>query len=323
MRAFITGATGFIGGHVARRLRDRGDDVVALVRNPQRAEALRRLGCKLAPGDLSDIANLRESMKGCDSVFHIAASYKVGVKEEQCREMHEANVDGTRNVLEAAIHADADRIVYVSTVGYFGNTKGQIVDETFTRSDLEWLSCYDETKHLAHEVARGYIDKGAPVLIAMPGGVYGPGDTSDLKLFFDLARRGRAKVLMLPGTGFNFLHVEDAATGIILVHDRGELGASYVLGGELSTMGELTKKIASFSGHKPPKRELPVGLMKAAVPIWGLLAPLLKLPPNLRELIKSGDGVTYWATDAKARNELGYSPRDLDTGLKQTLDAWA
>lgn len=272
------------------------------------------------PGDLSDVASLRNAMQGCDSVFHVAASYKVGVKDEECKQMHEANVDGTRNVIEAAVQADVGRIVYVSTIGYFGNTKGQVVDETFTRSDLDWLSCYDETKYLAHEVARDYIDKGAPVLIAMPGGVYGPGDTSDLRRLVEFARRGRAKVLMMPGTGFNFLHVEDAVAGIVLVHDRGTVGESYVLGGELSTMGELIQKIASLSGHKPPKRELPVGVMKAVVPIWGLIAPLLKLPPNLKELIKGGDGVTYWATDAKAREQLSYSPRGLDTGLQQTLD---
>lgn len=321
MRAFITGATGFIGGHVARQLRERGDEVVALVRSPQKGQPLIRLGCELMPGDLSDVAGLRDAMKSCDSIFHVAASYKVGVKGEECIQMHEANVDGTRNVLEAALQADAGRIVYVSTIGYFGNTKGQVVDETFVRSDLDWLSCYDETKYLAHEVARDYIGKGAPVMIAMPGGVYGPGDTSDLRRLFDLARRGRAKLLMMPDTGFNFLHVEDAVAGIVLVHDRGTVGESYVLGGELSTMGEMIKKIASLSGHKPPKREVPVGVMKAAIPIWGLLAPLLKLPPNLRELIKGGDGVTYWATDAKARKELGYSPRDLETGLTQTLDA--
>ncbi len=273
------------------------------------------------PGDLSDVAGLRDAMKGCDSIFHVAASYKVGVKDEECRQMHEANVDGTRNVIEAAVQADAGRIVYVSTIGYFGNTKGQVVDETFVRSDLDWLSCYDETKYLAHEVARDYIDKGVPIVIAMPGGVYGPGDTSDLRRLFDLARRGRAKVLMLPGTGFNFLHVEDAAAGVILVYDRGTPGESYVLGGELSTMGELITRIASLSGHKPPRRELPVRVMKAAIPIWGLLARLLKLPPNLKELIKGGDGVTYWATDAKARRELGYSPRALGVGLRQTLDA--
>lgn len=297
--------------------------MVALVRSPEKAGALGRLGCELVPGDLSDIATLRGAMKGCESVFHIAAMYKVGVTEDDCRKMHEANVEGTRKVMEAAVEVDAGRIVYVSTIGHFGNTNGEIVDEDFVRTDLDWLSCYDETKYLSHEVVREYIDKGVPVLIVMPGGVYGPGDTSDLRRLVDLARRGRAKLLMMPETGFNFLHVEDAATGIVLVHDKGRVGGSYVLGGELSTMGQLIRKIASLSGKKPPNRELPVGLMKAAVPVWGPFARLFKLPPNLRELIRGGAGVTYWATDEKARTELGYAPRDLDTGLKQTLDAMA
>jgi dihydroflavonol-4-reductase len=248
--------------------------------------------------------------------------YKVGVKGDECRQMHESNVEGTRNVMEAATRDGVGRIVYVSTIGYFGNTKGRVVDERFERTDLDWLSCYDETKYLAHRVVREYINRGAPALIAQPGGVYGPGDTSDLKLLIDLARRGWAKVLMMPGTGFNFVHVEDAATGIILVHDRGKLGESYALGGQLSTMGELIGKVAALSGHRPPKRELPLWLIKASVPIWGLVARPFNLPPNLRELIKAGAGVTYWATDDKARTELGYSPRNLDEGLKETLEAW-
>lgn len=322
MRAFLTGATGFIGGRVTRLLRQRGDEVVALVRSPHKAAALRDLGCELVEGDLGDRPALRDAMTDCDVAFHLAAMYKAGVTKTVCVQMHEANVEGTRNALEAAHEAGVDRIVYVSTIGYFGNTKSEVVDEGFVRSDLNWLTCYDETKYLAHEIAHELIGKGAPVVIAMPGGVYGPGDTSDLRLMFELARRGWAKVLVFPDTGFNFVHVDDVAAGIVAVADKGRIGEAYVLGGEIATTRDLITKVTTKSGHKAPKRTVPVALVKASVPLWALLARPFGLPPNLKELIRGGHGVTYWASDAKARSDLGYSPRGLDEGLEQTLRDW-
>ena len=117
MKSFVTGGTGFIGGHVVRKLRARGDEVVALVRSTEKAGALRELGCELVAGDLSDQENLQRAMKGCDSIFHIAAVYKVGVPKSECPDMHEANVAGTERTLDAAIRDGVPRIVYVSTVG--------------------------------------------------------------------------------------------------------------------------------------------------------------------------------------------------------------
>src|SRR5215210_6578613 len=155
MRAFVTGATGFIGGQVARRLRERGDDVVVLVRSPDKAGQLRELGCELVEGDLSDEAAIRRGVEGCDSVFHVAAVYKVGVPKSERAAIEDINVRGTERVLDAAIDAGAKRIVYVSTVGVFGNTKGQTVDETYNRDESEgFLSVYDETKYRSHQAAR-------------------------------------------------------------------------------------------------------------------------------------------------------------------------
>lgn len=319
MRVFVTGATGFIGGRVVRLLRARGDEVVALVRSPHKAEDLRGLQVSLVEGDLSDRAHLERAMRGCDLVIHAAAMYKAGIASAACNSMRETNLTGTRNVLQAAVGAEAQRILYVSTVGYFGNTRGRVVDESFTRTDFDWLSCYDETKYLAHQVALEMAADGAPIVIAMPGGVYGPGDTSDLRLVFDMARRGWAKVLVLPETGFNFVHIDDAADGILLAAERGTVGEAYVLGGELATAGDLVKKLSALAGHKPPTRKVPVPLLRAAAPLWWIAARAMGLPPNLKELIRAGAGVTYWATDEKARRQLGYSPRTLDDGLRQTL----
>ena len=128
MKAFVTGGTGFIGGYVVRKLRERGDEVVGLVRSTGKAGAMKDLGCEIAEGDLSDQNALRDAKKGCDAVFHIAAVYKVGVPKDECPDIREANVAGTERALDTAIEAGVPKIVYVSTVGYFGNTKGEVVD---------------------------------------------------------------------------------------------------------------------------------------------------------------------------------------------------
>jgi dihydroflavonol-4-reductase len=323
MRAFVTGGTGFIGGRLVEKLRARGDEVVALVRSPERAGRLRELGCELVEGDLSSEDAIRSGVSRCDSAFHVAAVYKVGIPRSEHDAMRESNVKGTERVLDAAIDAGASRIVYVSTVGIFGNTRGEVVDEAYRRPANDFLSCYEETKYLSHEVARDRIAKGAPILIVQPGGVYGPGDHSELGNIIDQTRTGKMKMLMFPKTGFNLVYVEDVADGILLAHDKGRVGESYVLGGQISTMRELIEKVSEMSGRKPPTRELPAGLMRAAIPIGPLVGRMMGFPPNLGELIRSSDGVTYWASDEKARRELGYAPRDLDTGLRQTLAAAA
>ncbi len=316
----MTGATGFIGGRVAEKLRARGDEVVALVRTPSKGAGLERIGCELVSGDLSDEDAIRTGLKDCDSALHIAADYRVGIPAHERAAMHRANVEGTEIVLDAAIDAGASRILYVSTIGYFGNTRGEVVDETFQRTDLDWLSAYDETKYLAHEVATDRMTKGAPVVIAQPGGVYGPGDRSDLALLIDRVRGGRLPFLPMGDVGFNFLHVDDAVEGIVLAHDKGKIGESYVLGGELSTMAGFVETLCALEGKRLP-RHLPTVFVKAAAPFGPLIGKVFGLPPNMKEMIKAGEGVTYWATDAKARRDLGYAPRDLETGLKQTLAA--
>jgi nucleoside-diphosphate-sugar epimerase len=321
MRAFVTGGTGFIGGRLVDRLTDRGDDVVALVRSPDKAAQLREQGVEVVEGDLSSEEAIREGVRGCDAVFHVAAQYKIGIPASERDAMWEANVRGTERVLDAATEAGVPRIVYVSTVAVFGNTDGQVVDENYYRNGDDFLSCYDETKFRSHQVALDRISKGAPIVIVQPGGVYGPGDHSELGNIIDQTRSGKLKMLMFPETGFNLVHVDDVADGILRAHDQGAVGQSYVLGGELARMRDLIEKVSELSGRKPPKRELPVAAMKMAIPIGPLVGKAMGFPPNLRELIRTSDGVTFWATDDKARRELGYAPRDMDTGLRQTLAA--
>ena len=320
MRVFLTGGTGFIGGQVARQLRMRGDDVVALVRSPDKADGLRESGCELIEGDLSSDEAIRRGIAGCDAVTHAGAVYKVGIPESEHAAMYESNVKGTERVLNVAIAAGIPRIVYVSTVGVFGNTHRQLVDEAFER-DSEFPSEYERTKTLAHEIAKRRIASGAPIVIVQPGGVYGPKDHSEIGNMIEQVRTGKLPAKAFTDAGFMFCHVEDIAAGIDLALDKGEVGESYVLSGEQATIGELIDRVATIAGRKPPRFTMPSAVLKALAPLGPVIGPALGFPPNMRELIRSSDGVTYWATDAKARRELGFEPRDLDTGLRQTLAA--
>ena len=320
MRAFVTGATGFIGGPVARKLRERGDEVVALVRSPSKADELRELGCETVEGSLSDEDAIRRGVQAADAVFHVGAAYKVGIPRSERPALYNANVRGTERVLDAGIDAGVKRIVHVSTGNEYGNTRGQVVDESYLRPQPpEFLSYYDQTKYEAHQVALDRIAKGAPIVIVQPCAVYGPDDPSEVGNMIDQTRTGKLKLRMFPDAGFNFAYVEDIAQGILLAHDKGRIGESYNLGGPQSTMGELVDKTAVLSGRKPPRVTMPPTLMKLAIPIGPVVGKLMGFPPNLGELIRTSDDVTFWMTDEKARRELGYQARDLDTGLKQTL----
>ena len=320
MRLFVTGATGFIGAPVAERLRSRGDEVVALVRSPHKAESLKRLGCELVYGPLTDEDAIRAGVSGCDGIVHIAAVYKLGITEDECRDMHRSNVGGTEAIFEAGVEAGVDRILYVSTINYFGNTFGRILKEGDERPSMNFVSCYDETKYRAHLLALEYIERGAPIVISQPGSVYGPKDHSQVGRMITDAQRGRAKVMMFPDLGINMVYVEDVADGIVLTFDKGKVGESYILGGHIGTMGGLVRRVAELSGHRPPRRSLPTSLIRASLSLGPVISKVMGLPPNLRELVKASDGVTYWATDDKARRELGYSPRSVDEGLRQTLN---
>jgi nucleoside-diphosphate-sugar epimerase len=320
VRVFVTGGTGFIGGHVVRQLRERGDDVVALVRSPQKADALRELGCELVAGDLSDADAIARGVDGAEAVVHAGAVYKVGIPKSEHAAMFESNVAGTERVLDAAISAGVSRIVYVSTCGVFGDTHGKLVDEGYRR-DVPFPTEYERTKTLAHEIAEERIASGAPIVIVQPGGVYGPGDHSEIGNVIEQTRTGKLPAKMFPEAGFMFCHVEDIAAGIVLALDKGRVGEAYVISGEQSTVGELIDRVAALAGRKPPRFTMPGILLKVSAPLGPLVGPMLGFPPNLRELIASTDGVTYWATDAKARSELGFAPRDLDTGLRETIAA--
>jgi nucleoside-diphosphate-sugar epimerase len=315
LRAFVTGGTGFVGRRLVAKMSARGDGIVALVRSPERAD----LPAELAPGDLSDRARLAGAMAGCDSVFHLAADYRVGIRASERTAMFDTNVAGTENVLDAAREAGVGRIVYVSTVNAFGNTRGQVVDEAYERSAGEYVSAYDESKYLAHRAARERIAAGAPIVIVQPGVIYGPGDHSEVGGQIARAAAGKLRYVSFPELGMNAAYVDDVADGILLAHDRGRIGESYVLGGELTTMRTLVETTAEVAGRRAPRLTLPTPLLRPLVPLGPLVGRLTGTSPNLGELISASDGVTYWARDDKARRELGYAPRGLREGLRATV----
>jgi dihydroflavonol-4-reductase len=322
VKVFVTGGTGFIGGEVVRQLRERGDEVACLVRSPEKAAKLTELGCELVSGDLGDAEALRRGMEGCDGLVHAAAMYEVGIPAKQHPAMYDANVRGTERVLQAALEAKVAKVVYVSTVGVFGNTHGKIVNESYEHPGKEFTSYYEETKLEGHRIARRMMaEEGLPGVIVQPGGVYGPGDTSQVADLLSEFFAGRLFLLPFPDLGICLTHVEDIAGGILLALDKGKAGETYVISGPATTMREAIETIAGLSGRKAPRGAMPTPLIKAMTPFGPLVGKLMGQPPNLRELISSADGVTFWASYEKAGRELGYSPRGMEQGMRQTLEA--
>jgi dihydroflavonol-4-reductase len=317
MRVVVTGGAGFVGRAIVGRLRARGDVVLALVRHLERATHLNALGCEVVYSDLSDRAALVAAMTGADAVIHAAGSYRVGIPTSARPAMWDANVGTTERVLDAAVDAGVPRIVYVSTVNVFGNTHGRVVDETHWR-DLSagFLSLYDETKYRGHEAALDRIASGAPVVIAMPSQVYGPRDHSGIGEQLRLANQGTLPYRALDDLGIGLVHVDDLASGIVAALDRGRLGESYILSGQTVTLAAATDLAARLGGLPLPRMRVPTALLRALSPFGRLVGQA-----NLREVISAADGVTYWASSAKAEAELGFRARSIEAGLRNTFAA--
>jgi len=322
VKALVTGAGGFVGGALVRQLLTRGDSVAAVVRHAAGATELAAAGCQLVPIDLvaGEPAALVEAMRDMDAVFHVAGSYRIGIPASRRAAMYEANVGTTRRVLDAATEAGVPRLVYTSTANVLGDTGGATADESYERPQPpRFLSWYDETKYLAHQLVEERIAQGGPILIAMPGMVYGPGDHSQAGAQIQRAMSGTLRVVAGADLGGNLAHVEDVAAGHLLIHDRGEPRRSYLLGGELARMGDVLARAAQLGGHRLPAFSVPSWLMRGLAPLGEMAASLSDRVDNFGELVRAGVGVTYWFDDSRARSELGYAPRNLDEGLRTLL----
>ncbi len=315
-RYFVTGATGLIGCELAKQLIGRGHHVVALVRTPEKATLLKTLGVEVHAGDITDRDSLRAPMAGADGVFHVAAWYKVGVKEPLAERI---NVEGTRNVLEVAGDLAIPRIVHTSTVAVYGDTRGQQVDETYYARG-PFLSEYDRTKWIAHyEVALPLARAGLPVIIAMPGLVYGPGYSSAVRA--TLVQLLRSRLFVTPrGVSFCWSYVEDIARGLRQAMESGRTGESYLLTGPVHTFEEAFALAAHLAGRRPPPIHPPPAMMRLTAAISALLERGNIPPPYPAETLRLMAGTSWIGSCAKAERELGFSVRPLEDGWRHTIE---
>lgn len=317
MKAFVTGGSGFIGSHVVQKLIERGYDVVALARSESSIEALRAAGAQIARGDVTDKESMRAGMESADVVFHLAGWYEIGSGDWLQGER--INVGGTRNVLRLAQELDIPKVVYASTVAVFGDTKGQLVDEHY-RSDGPFLTEYDRTKWLAHyKVAEPIREEGLPLIIVLPGVVYGPGDHSLVGDLMTLFYKGMP---LLPGpeTTLTYAHVDDIAEGIVLAAEKGEIGEDYVLAGPAVPLGEMVDFWSYLTGRSAPTLRIPARYVKPLAPAVGAAERVISLPDAISKEGINILGATYMARADKARAALGWQTRPLQAGMLETFE---
>ena len=314
---FLTGATGFLGSELAKQLVGRGHKVVALVRSPEKARLLKTIGVELHEGDITDRATLLAPMTGVDGVFHMAAWYKVGVADPQADHI---NVDGTRIVLEAMRESGIPKGVYTSTVAVFSDTKGAVPDEQY-RYDGPHLSIYDRSKWMAHyQVALPMIAEGLPLVIVMPGLIYGPGDTSGMHTALVDLLRGRLP--MTPArTAFCWAHVEDTARGHILAMEKGVPGETYIITGPQHTFEDAFDLVARLAKVRPPLLHPGPRMMKVIATLMTQVQRIKVLPSALTpEALRVLAGTTYFGSNAKAVRDLGFTARPLAEGMAHALE---
>ena len=310
MKYFITGATGFVGGEIARQLAKAGHEICAIVRDPQKAKWMEELGVQLYKGDVTEKESMRAAMTGMDGVFHVAGWYKYSAKAKERQDGYNINVLGTRNVLELMQELKIPKGAYTSTCAVNSDTKGKVVDESY-RFTGEHLTQYDRTKAAAHEIAKDFIAKGLPLVIAMPGGIYGPGDTSSMGSGIRSLLQGQIPVIPTQ-FGVCYEHVEDTARGHLLMMEKGKIGEAYITAGEAHTLVETYKFTCQIAGVKMPAI-IPYQMLKflsvLSVPFAGWM-PEYYTPDALRSLA----GVTYWGDSSKAKRELGLIQRPFREG---------
>ncbi len=278
MTYFLTGATGFVGGALARRLVAAGHHVRAVVRSPERANDLAALGVELHRGDVTEKETMRRPMAGADGVFHVAGWYKVGIRDE--RAAVAINVDGTRHVLELMRELGIPKGVYTSSLAVNSDTHGRVVDETY-RFTGRHVSLYDRTKAAAHDVAERFIADGLPLVIVQPGLIYGPGDTSSIGTL--LVRFLQRKLPALPvRTAYCWAHIDDEVSGHVLAMEQGRAGRNYFLAGPVHTMIEAIALASSITGIPAPRVHVPRPVFSVASTIAGVVDRSISLPPGTR-----------------------------------------
>jgi dihydroflavonol-4-reductase len=311
----VTGASGFLGWHVARLLVERSYRVRALVRPGSRVADL---DLETVTGDLRDAPSLQRAAAGCGLVFHVAADYRLWARHPD--ELYRSNVNGTRNLLEAARNSGAERVVYTSTVGCIGLIDGGLGDENAPVELGEMTGHYKRSKFLAEQVALEFARDGLPVVIVNPTAPIGDHDvrpTPTGKIVMDFLKGDLPAFI---DTGLNILDVRDCAEGHLLACQRGRDGERYILGSENLTLAAILGRLARIAGRKPPTLRLPYAAAWCAGVCSTAWAELSGRPPRIpMEAVRMGRK-KMWVTHEKARRELGFEPAPAEAALARAVE---
>jgi dihydroflavonol-4-reductase len=311
----VTGASGFIGWHVARLLAERGQKVRALVRPTSR---LRELEVEPVVGDLRDAGSLDRAVGGCERVFHVAADYRLWARHPQ--ELYGSNVEGTRNLLEAARKHGVERFVYTSTVGCIGVPRGGLGDETVPVTLEEMSGAYKRSKFLAERLALEFAESGLPVVVVNPTAPVGDHDvkpTPTGKIVLDFLKGAMPAFI---DTGLNLVDVRDTAAAHLLAAERGRPGERYIVGGENLTLKEILQKLARLTGKEAPRLKLPYAVAYAAGVITTGWARVTGHPPRAPlDAVRMAKKKMFVSTE-KARRELGFAPGPVDAALGRAVE---
>ena len=322
MATLITGSTGYIGSLLTIKLAEQGEDIRILVRRDPDIPEFRRNNIAIVKGDITDAESLKNAMKGIDKVYHMAAYARLWAKDPDT--FHKINVEGTRNVMKAAIDADVKKLVYTSTAGVIGPSGDKPMTEIDPRI-TGFFNAYEETKTEAEKVVQEYVKKGLNVSIVNPSRVYGPGlDTGSNPVTKIVELYMKRKWHVIPGNGEDigsYCHVDDVVNGHISAMLKGGIGERYIFGGVNASFNELISLIRKHSGVDKKLFNLPFPLMSLvshAMKTWSTISGTA--PMITPDWVKRYD--YHWKLDSsKAVNEIDYKIRSLDQGIQQTV-AW-
>ena len=323
MTSLVTGATGFVGFHVAQQLTARGERIRVLVRPNSRLDnvlALKPALVETVCGDLTDADSLRQAVRGCDTLYHVAADYRLWAKDPQ--ELYRANVDGTRQLLEIAQDAGVQKIMYTSTVGALGIPHdGSRGTEDTPVSEADMIGHYKRSKFLAEEVARQFARDGLPIVIVNPSTPVGERDikpTPTGQIIVDFLNR---RLPAYVDTGLNLIDVRDCAAGILLAGERGRVGERYILGHRNLSMRAMLHMLADITGLPAPKVQMPYALAWLAVGVENVIADriLHRAPAHPFEGVKMARHKMFFDA-SKAVKELGLPQSPVEDALARAVE---
>lgn len=314
--AFVTGATGFVGLNLVQRLMAEGWDVTALHRPTSDLTFLNRFGPRLAVGEITDRASLLAGIPdGTDTLFHVAGNTSLWRKRdaEQTRD----NVEGTRNVVEAARTKGVRRLIVTSSISAYGPVSGAITEETPSRAEKSSVN-YERSKWQAQEIARAAVADGLEVVIMQPGAIMGAYDIGTWSRMFIMLRDG--KLPGVPPAQLTFAHVREIVGAHIAAADKGENGGQYILAGENASMLELVTQISHLLGKPAPKKAMPLGLIRVAAVVGDFVSNLTGKEPAMTGEMVEAFSHPMTTTSAKAQRDLGYKVVPLQEMVKDCYD---